>query len=97
VKTDLSYDGLNRVTSLAYTGETGYQTPAVTYTYSETETGFFNNGRLTKVQTAAVPAQGTPATVQNYRYDSVGQINTVRRSTLRHINWSTATTWPGNS
>ena len=74
VKSAFAYDGLNRVTSVTYTGETGYQTPQVTYTYSEAESGFFNVGRLTKVKTAANTTYGTPETIQNYDYDSVGQV-----------------------
>ncbi|MGH9948963.1 MAG: hypothetical protein ACRD6X_17465 [Pyrinomonadaceae bacterium] len=74
VKTSFTYDGLNRVSTVAYTGETGYQTPNVTYTYDETESGFYNNGRLTRVQTAADAAYGTPETIQNYRYDNIGQV-----------------------
>ncbi|MCC7307050.1 MAG: RHS repeat protein, partial [Acidobacteria bacterium] len=73
VKTAFTYDGLNRVKTVVYTGETGYQTPTVTYTYDEAESGFYNNGRLTKVQTAANAAYGTPETVQNYDYDKLGQ------------------------
>ena len=74
VKTTFGYDGLNRIQSVAYTGETGYQTPNVTYTYDEAETGFHNLGRLTKVQTAANATYGTPETIQNYDYDKVGQV-----------------------
>ncbi len=74
VKTAFTYDGLNRVKTVVYTGETGYQTPTATYTYDEAETGFYNNGRLTKVQTAANATYGTPETIQNYDYDKVGQI-----------------------
>ncbi len=74
VKTAFTYDGLNRVKTIAYTGETGYQTPTATYTYDETETNFFNNGRLTKVQTAANATYGIPETIQNYRYDKIGQV-----------------------
>lgn len=74
MKTSLAYDGLNRVTSVTYTGETGYQTPTVTYTYSEAESGFYNIARLTKVQTAANATYGTPETIQNYDYDKIGQV-----------------------
>ncbi|MBA2335854.1 MAG: RHS repeat protein, partial [Blastocatellia bacterium] len=74
VKTTFGYDGLNRVKTVAYTGETGYQTPTATYTYDEAETGFHNNARLTKVQTAANATYGTPETIQNYDYDKVGQV-----------------------
>lgn len=74
VKTAITYDGLNRIKTVTYTGETGYQTPTVTYTYDETETGFYNNGRLSKVKTAANETYGTPETIQNYRYDKIGQV-----------------------
>ena len=74
VKTSFDYDGLNRIHTVIYSGETGYQTPQATYTYDESESGFYNNGRLTKVQTAANTTYGTPETVQSYRYNKVGQI-----------------------
>jgi RHS repeat-associated protein len=74
VKTTFAYDGLNRVASVTYTGESGYVTPNVTYTYDEVHENFFNKGRLTKVQTAANAAQQTPETIQNYDYDKVGQV-----------------------
>ncbi|MFN0140736.1 MAG: RHS repeat domain-containing protein [Pyrinomonadaceae bacterium] len=74
VKSSFTYDGLNRTQSVAFAGETGYQTPTVTYTYDEAESGFYNNGRRTKVQTAANATYGIPATVQNYDYDNVGQV-----------------------
>ncbi|MGH9949210.1 MAG: hypothetical protein ACRD6X_18725, partial [Pyrinomonadaceae bacterium] len=63
VKTAFAYDGLNRILSVVYTGETGYQTPTVNYTYDETESGFYNFGRLTKVKTAANATYGTPETI----------------------------------
>jgi RHS repeat-associated protein len=74
VITTFSYDGLNRVASVSYTGESGYATPNVTYTYDEVHANFYNKGRLTKVQTAANAAQQTPETIQNYDYDKVGQV-----------------------
>lgn len=74
IKSTFTYDGLNRIESVVYTGESGYQTPTVTYTYDQTETTFFNKGRLTKVETAPNATYGTPATVQHYRYDKVGQV-----------------------
>lgn len=74
VKTTFTYDGLNRVKKVEYANETGYATPDVTYTYDQTESGFYNNGRLTKVETALNITFGTPATVHNFRYDKVGQI-----------------------
>ncbi|MGH9948985.1 MAG: hypothetical protein ACRD6X_17580, partial [Pyrinomonadaceae bacterium] len=74
MKTAFTYDGLNRISSVVYTGETGYQTPTVNYTYDETESGFYNYGRLTKVKTAANTTYGTPETIHNFRYDEVGQV-----------------------
>ncbi len=74
VKTTFGYDGLNRILTVTYSGESGYQTPMVTYTYDQTESGTYNKGRLTKVETAEDPTYGTPATIQNYRYDKVGQV-----------------------
>ena len=75
VKTSFGYDGLNRLTTVAYTGETGYQTPNITYTYDEERASFYNKGRLTKVKTAAVGGtQNTPETEQIYDYDKQGQV-----------------------
>lgn len=74
VKTAFTYDGLNRVSTIIYANETGYQTPPVSYTYDEAEMGFYNNGRLTKIRTAPNATYGTPETIQNYRYDKIGQI-----------------------
>ena len=58
----------------ALTGETGYSTPNVTYTYDEEHPNYYNKGRLTKVQTALNSAQGTPETIQVYDFDKVGQV-----------------------
>ena len=75
VKTTYTYDGLNRISTVAYTGESGYQTPTVTYTYDQAHSGYYNKGRVTKIETAAVTGtQATPATVQNYDYSKVGQV-----------------------
>ncbi len=74
VKTSFVYDGLNRVSTVTYSGETGFTTPNVTYTYDEAHANYFNKGRLTKVQTAAITAQDTPETKQIYDYDNVGQV-----------------------
>ena len=74
VKTSFVYDGLNRVSAVNYSGETGYATPNVSYTYDEIRVNSFNKGRLTKVQTAANIAQQTPETKQIYDYDNVGQV-----------------------
>lgn len=77
VKTTFSYDGLNRVSSVTYTGETDYQTPNVTYTYDQARTGFYNMGALTRVETAAVG--DTPATVTELDYDLMGGVSKHRQ------------------
>jgi RHS repeat-associated protein len=76
VKATYAYDELNRVSSVTYTGESGYQTPQLTYTYDEIHSGYYNKGRVTKVKTAAVSVTGqsTPETIQNFDYDKLGQI-----------------------
>ncbi len=74
VKTSFVYDGLNRVSTVTYSGEIGFTTPNVTYTYDEAHANYFNKGRLTKVQTAVNVAQDTPETKQIYDYDNIGQV-----------------------
>ena len=86
VKTDFTYDGLNRVEKVEYFGEAGYKTPTVNYTYSEARTDgnepYYNNGRLTTVQTAEVNESGqtTPKTIQRYDFDGVGQVKRHRQT-----------------
>ncbi|MFN0139554.1 MAG: RHS repeat domain-containing protein [Pyrinomonadaceae bacterium] len=77
VVTTFSYDGLNRVTSVTYSGETGYQTPAVTYTYDQTRAGHFNSGALTKVETAA--SGDAPATKMEFDHDLMGRVSKHRQ------------------
>jgi RHS repeat-associated protein len=73
VRTQLSYDGLNRVIGVTYTGETSpNQTPAVTYTYDQQHTNYYNKGRLTEVKTAATA--NAPVTIQAYDYDKMGRV-----------------------
>jgi YD repeat-containing protein len=75
VRTAMAYDGLNRLSSVSYTGESGYQTPAVNYTYDQQRSGFHNLGALTKVTTAAVSGtQATPATETLYDFDPMGRL-----------------------
>lgn len=71
VITSYSYDGLNRIQNISFSGETNYQTPAVTYTYG-TNAANYSNGRLTKIETAAT--SNAPVTSQNYEYNLMGQI-----------------------
>ena len=85
VKTDLTYDGLNRVKEVEYFGEVGYTTPKVVYTYSEARNDaggqpYQNNGRLTTLATLENSGQGTPKTIQRYDHDSVGQVKRHRQT-----------------
>jgi YD repeat-containing protein len=73
VKTKFTYDGLNRVKTVVFENETNNQTPTVTYTYDQANTGYFNNGRLTKVETAATTT--APTTSQIYDYDLMGRVS----------------------
>ena len=76
VKTTFSYDGLNRVSSVVFTGETGYQTPTINYTYDEDRAGFYNKGRLTKVTTAKRLRERKELRQPNrvYDFDKMGQV-----------------------
>lgn len=78
VKTAFTYDGINRVESVTYTGETGYQTPNVTYTYDEARPNSYNTGALTKVATAATA--NAPATATEFDYDQMGRVKHHRQS-----------------
>ncbi len=77
VHTQMAYDSLNRVSSRTYSGETGYQTPAVTYTYDQSRPGSFNAGALTRVET--VPNGDTPATATEFDYDAMGLVSKHRQ------------------
>src|SRR5262249_15828180 len=67
VHTQIGYDGLNRVSSITYTGESPAVTPNVSYTYDEARTGFFNQGQATTITTAALGS--TPQTTHEYDYE----------------------------
>jgi RHS repeat-associated protein len=73
VQMSFTYDGLNRVQQITYSDGT----PTATYTYDESHAGFFNQGRLTKVATAA--AGTAPATMQEYDYDRMGRVAAQRQ------------------
>lgn len=72
VRAQFTYDGLNRVKTATFTGETNYQTPTVTYTYDEERTGYFNKGQLTKVETES--NSYAPSTTQIYDYDKLSRV-----------------------
>jgi RHS repeat-associated protein len=73
VKTTFStYDTLNRIKVITFSDGT----PQVTYTYDQARSGFFNNGVLTRVETAQGGAlrPNTPATVAEFDYDLMGRV-----------------------
>ena len=72
VKTKFTYDGLNRVSTVIFENETNNQTPSVTYTDDTANSGYFNNGRLTKVETASTAS--APSTSQIYDYNLMGRV-----------------------
>jgi RHS repeat-associated protein len=103
VHTHISYDGLNRVTGITYTGETSpTQTPAVTYTYDQAHTGFYNIDRLTSVSTAST--SNAPATIQAYDYDIMGRVKSHSQTVGSNVystsysynvaGWLTSETYP---
>jgi RHS repeat-associated protein len=74
VRAQLTYDGLNRVTQVAYSGEpSGQQTPTVSYAYDEraNTTDKFNLGELTTVSTASTSY--APSTALTFDYDKLGR------------------------
>lgn len=84
VRTQFSYDGLNRVTGTTYTGESSpTQTPAVTYTYDQQHANYYNKGKLTEVSTAATA--NAPATIQAYDYDKMGRVESHSQSVGSHV------------
>lgn len=72
VRTTLTYDGLNRVQTMAFTDGT----PTVTYTYDQARSGYYNLGALTRVETADGGAlrPDTPATATEFDYDQMGRV-----------------------
>lgn len=83
VKTDLSYDPLNRLQQIKYSGDPGYITPTVDYIYGEDRPEdpilgrFYNKGRVTTVKTQEVSSTGgqfTPRTTQKYDYNMAGEV-----------------------
>ncbi len=77
VKTTFGYDGLNRIKTVSYTGETGYITPNLLYTYDQARSQAFNTGGLTRVETAAVG--DAPATATEFDYDLMGRVKKHRQ------------------
>lgn len=76
VVTANTYDALNRVTLRSYSGESGYSTPAVTYTYDNVTNA---KGMLTKVTTGSL---SNPFSVTEYQsFDVLGRITQSRQTT----------------
>jgi len=73
IQTHFTYDGLKRVKTVTFTGETNYQTANITYTYDEERTGYFNKGGVTKVETATTSY--APSTTQVYDYDKMNRLS----------------------
>jgi RHS repeat-associated protein len=71
IQTHFTYDGLNRISQITYSGGTT-TTPNVTYAYDEADSGYFNRGRVTTVTTDAVT--GVPPTTQAFDYDRMGRV-----------------------
>jgi len=69
VHTNLDYtDGLNRLKEVTYSDGT----PKTVYSYDESRAGFFNAGRLTRVET--VLNDETVQTAQEFDYDRMGRV-----------------------
>jgi len=73
INTHITYDGLNRISQVTYSDAT----PTVNYTYDQPRTGFFNQGQLTTVTTAAVSQ--TPSTTQEFDYERMGRVSSHRQ------------------
>jgi YD repeat-containing protein len=73
INTHIGYDGLNRALQITYSNAT----PTVNYTYDQPRSGFFNQGRLTTVTTAAVGQ--TPSTIQEFDYERLGRVASQRQ------------------
>jgi YD repeat-containing protein len=71
VSTHFTYDALNRVTQKSYTGESGYTTPTITYTYDEYSNAI---GRLTKVSSSISETKYT-------EFDKMGRVLESRQTT----------------
>jgi RHS repeat-associated protein len=77
VVTSYGYDVLNRVLTRSYTGEVGYQTPNVTYTYDNLPNA---KGKLIKVTTAAT-ATNQLAETRYLAFDNLGRVTSSQQMT----------------
>ncbi len=80
VKTTFAeFDMLNRVKRITFNDGT----PQVTYSYDQARTGFFNNGFVTRIETAEgdpVLRPNTPATFTEFDYNQMGLVANHRQS-----------------
>ncbi len=79
VHTHIDYDGLNRIWKINSSDDS----PKVTYTYDQSRTGFYNNGALTRVETAqntTNPRADTPDTATEFDYDKIGRVRQQRQT-----------------
>ena len=73
----LNYDALNRAQSRTYSGESSYQTPAVTYTYDvvpSNSSAQYAKGKLTRVSSAV-------STTEYTNFDALGRIKASQQTT----------------
>lgn len=71
ISTAYTYDALNRVTQRSYSGESGYTTPTVTYTYDNKTNAY---GKLTKVSS-------TISTTEYTAFDILGRVTAHKQTT----------------
>jgi len=71
VVTNYTYDALNRVTMRSYSGEAGYTTPSVTYTYDNLPNA---KGKLTKVSSSI-------STTEYTAFDIIGRVTASKQVT----------------
>ncbi len=77
ITTTYGYDSLNRVLTRNYTGEVGYQTPNVAYTYDNLTNA---KGKLIKVTTAAT-ATNQIAETRYLTFDILGRVTSSQQMT----------------
>jgi RHS repeat-associated protein len=75
ITTTYAYDYLNRVTSRSYSGESGYTTPTVNYTY---DAQTHAKGKLTKVSTGT---GANTSTTEYVTFDILGRVTASKQTT----------------
>jgi RHS repeat-associated protein len=82
ITTSYSYDALNRITQRSYSGESGYTTPTVTYTYDNVTNA---KGKLTKVSSSVSATEYTS-------FDILGRV-TGHKQTINSTDYTTGYTY----